>query len=37
MQAEADLEARQQAAHATSTESRIERTASPKNWLELTR
>lgn len=37
MQAEADLEARQQAAHATSTESRIERMASPKNWLELTR
>ena len=37
MQAEADLEARQQATHATSTESRIGKTASPKNWLELTR
>ena len=37
MQAEADLEARQQATHATSTESRIGKTSSPKNWLELTR
>lgn len=37
MQAEADLEARQQATHATSTESRIGKTPSPKNWLELTR
>lgn len=37
MQAEADREARQQAVHATSAESRIERTASPMNWLELTR
>lgn len=37
MQAQADLEAQQQAAGATSRESRIERTASPKNWLELTR
>lgn len=37
MQADADLEARQQAAHAASTESRIGKTASPKNWLELTR
>ena len=37
MQADADLEARQQAVHATSTESRIGKTASPKNWLELTR
>lgn len=37
MQAEADLEARQQATHATSTESRIGKTTSPKNWLELTR
>ncbi len=37
MQAQADLEAQQQAAGATSRESRIERTASPRNWLELTR
>ncbi|MFV8826139.1 P-type conjugative transfer protein TrbJ [Thauera sp. WH-2] len=37
MQAQADLEAQQQAAGATSRESRIELTASPKNWLELTR
>ncbi len=37
MQAEADLEARQQATHATSAESRIGKTSSPKNWLELTR
>jgi P-type conjugative transfer protein TrbJ len=37
MQAEADLEAKQQAAGATSRESRIERTATPRNWLEMTR
>lgn len=37
MQAQADLEARQQAAHATATESRIGKTASPRNWLELIR
>ena len=37
MQAQADLEAQQQAAGATSRESRIERTANPRNWLELTR
>lgn len=37
MQADADKEARQAAAHATSTESRIGKTASPKNWLDLTR
>lgn len=37
MQAQADLDARQQAAHAVSTESRIGKTAAPKNWLELTR
>ena len=37
MQAEADLDAKQQAAHAASTESRIAPTNSPKNWLELAR
>ncbi|MGE5470552.1 MAG: P-type conjugative transfer protein TrbJ [Bacteroidota bacterium] len=37
MQADADREALQAAAHATSTESRIGTTGSPKNWLELTR
>lgn len=37
MQAQADLEAQQQAAGAISRESRIERTPSPRNWLELTR
>ncbi len=37
MQAQADLEAQQQAAGVISRESRIERTASPRNWLELTR
>jgi P-type conjugative transfer protein TrbJ len=37
MQAEADLEARQLAAHAISTESRIDWTANPKNWLDMTR
>ncbi len=37
MQADADLDAKQQAAHAASTESRIEKTAAPKNWLDLTR
>lgn len=36
-QAEADLSARQQAAHAASTESRIEKTTNPSNWLDLTR
>lgn len=36
MQADADREAQQTAAHATSTESRIGTTGSPKNWLELT-
>jgi P-type conjugative transfer protein TrbJ len=37
MQAQADKEAQQAAAHATSTESRIGTTGSPKNWLDLTR
>lgn len=37
MQGDADKEALQQAAHEASTESRIEATASPKNWLELNR
>lgn len=37
MQAEVDLEAKQQAAHTASTEGRIEKTSTPKNWLELTR
>jgi P-type conjugative transfer protein TrbJ len=37
MQVEADREAQQAAAHATSTESRINTTSSPKNWLELNR
>lgn len=37
MQAQADKEAQQAAAHATSTESRIVKTGSPKNWLDLTR
>jgi P-type conjugative transfer protein TrbJ len=37
MQAEVDLDAKQQAAHAASTESRIAPTSSPKNWLELAR
>lgn len=37
MQADADREAQQAAAHATSTESRIGTTGSPRNWLELTR
>lgn len=37
MQADTDRESRQAAAHATSTESRIGTTGSPKNWLELTR
>lgn len=35
MQADADREAQQAAAHATATENRIDKTASPKNWLEL--
>lgn len=37
MQADADKEAQQATAHATSTESRIDKTSSPKNWLELNR
>ena len=37
MQAQADLEAQQQAAGATSRESRIERTTNPRNWLEMMR
>jgi hypothetical protein len=37
MQVEADREAQQAAAHAASTESRINTTSSPKNWLELNR
>jgi hypothetical protein len=37
MQVEADREAQQAAAHAASTESRINATSSPKNWLELNR
>ncbi|EKQ5826128.1 P-type conjugative transfer protein TrbJ [Vibrio parahaemolyticus] len=37
MQGDADKEALQQAAHEASTESRIEKTANPKNWLELNR
>jgi P-type conjugative transfer protein TrbJ len=37
MQAEADREAQQAAAHVTSTESRIGNTISPKNWLDLNR
>jgi len=37
MQAEADLEAKQLAAHGASTEARIKQTPNPKNWLELTR
>lgn len=37
MQADADLDAKQQAAHTTSTERRIEKTTAPKNWLHLTR
>ncbi|MCY1350885.1 P-type conjugative transfer protein TrbJ [compost metagenome] len=37
MQAEADLEAKQQAAHSASTEGRIEPTRAPKNWLEMNR
>lgn len=37
MQAQADKEAREAAAGEISRESRIGRTASPKNWLELTR
>lgn len=34
-QAETDLSARKQATHAASTESRIEKTNSPSNWLDL--
>lgn len=37
MQADADREAQQQAAHAASTESRIGRTSNPTNWLNLNR
>lgn len=37
MQAEADLEAKQQAAHAASTEGRIAPTQAPKNWLDMNR
>ncbi len=37
MQADADREAQQAAAHATSTETRIGTTTTPKNWLQLTR
>ena len=37
LRADADLDARQQAVHAAATESRIEKTASPQNWLSLTR
>jgi P-type conjugative transfer protein TrbJ len=33
----ADQEAKQQATHEASTETRIDQTATPKNWLELTR
>lgn len=36
-QADADLTARQQAAHSTATESRIGATIGPKNWLDFTR
>lgn len=37
MQADVDREAQQAAAHATSTEGRINKTTSPKNWLDLNR
>jgi P-type conjugative transfer protein TrbJ len=37
MQADADKESQQNAAHVTSTESRINKTASPRNWLDLNR
>ena len=37
MQAEADLEAKQQTAHAISTEGRIAPTQAPKNWLDMNR
>jgi type IV secretion system protein TrbJ len=37
MQADADREAQQAAAHTTSTEGRINKTTSPKNWLDLNR
>jgi type IV secretion system protein TrbJ len=36
VQSKTDAEAKHQAAHVTSTESRIDKTNSPKNWLELT-
>jgi hypothetical protein len=35
LQAQTDLEARQMAAHEASTRVKIEKTANPKNWLEL--
>ncbi|WP_266035001.1 P-type conjugative transfer protein TrbJ [Brucella intermedia] len=35
MQAQADREAQQEAAHKASTESRIRQTANPKNWLQV--
>lgn len=37
LQADADLDAKQQAAHIAATESRVEKTPNPKNWLSLTR
>lgn len=37
MQADSDREAQHAAAHASSTEGRIDKTARPKNWLELNR
>jgi type IV secretion system protein TrbJ len=37
MQSEADIDARQQAAHTVSTADRIEQTNNPKNWLEMIR
>ena len=37
MQADADIDARQQAAHAVSTADRIDQTNNPKNWLEMIR
>lgn len=37
MQADSDREAQHSAAHASSTEGRIDKTARPKNWLDLNR
>lgn len=37
MQADSDREAQHAAAHASSTEGRIDKTARPKNWLDLNR